>query len=82
VSGPGVANGLLADPAEAFIFGRVVHVGSLAIEDSTRHEEPFHEGLVPGVLGLFGFLLRVQVVQVAMELVEAVHGREELVAVA
>jgi hypothetical protein len=71
----GVGNGLLADPAETFILGRVVHVGSLAVEDSPRHEEPFHEGIVPGVLGLLGFLLGVQVVQVAVELVEAMHGR-------
>jgi hypothetical protein len=43
---------------------------------------PIRPGIVPRVLGLLGFLFGVQVVQVAVELVEAVHGREELVAVA
>jgi hypothetical protein len=42
----------------------------------------FMRGLSRGYSGCSGFLLRVQVVQVAMELVEAVHRREELVAVA
>ena len=44
-------------------------------------KEPLHERIVSRVLGLLGFLFGVQVVQVAVELVEAVHGREELVAV-
>jgi hypothetical protein len=78
----GVGNGLLADAAEAFVLGGVVDVGSLAVQDSTRHEEPFDEGIVPGILRLLRLLLGVQVVQVAVELVEAVHGREELVAIA
>jgi hypothetical protein len=78
----GVFDGLLADPAETFILGRIVHVGGLTVQNTTRHEEPFHEGIVPGILGLLGLLLGVQVVQVAVELVEAMHGREELVAVA
>ena len=74
-------NGLFADPAETFVLGRIVHVGGLAVQDTAGGEQPLDERIVPGILGLLRFLLGVEVVQVAVELVEAVHGREELVAV-
>jgi hypothetical protein len=43
---------------------------------------PLHDRVVFGVIGLLRFFLGVEVVQVAVELVEAVPGRDELVAVA
>jgi len=45
-------------------------------------EQPLDDGVVPGVLRLLGLFLGVQVVKVAVELVESVDGREELIAIA
>ena len=44
--------------------------------------EALLEGRVLGVVGIFGLFLGVEMVEVAEELVETVHGREELVLVA
>ena len=77
----GVLDGLLADLAEARIDGRIVAVGRLAAQHAARAE-----------LGLVGRVLRivrqlrlffgVEVIEIAEELVEAVHRRQRLVAVA
>ena len=77
----GVLDGLLADLAEARIDGRVVLVGRLALEHAARAEL----GEVRRVLRIvrqLRLLLGVEVVEVAEELVEAVDGRQRLVAVA
>ena len=77
----GVLDGLLADLAEARVDGGVVLVGGLALQHAARAEL----GLVRRVLRIVGQLrlfLGVQVVEVAEELVEAVHGRQRFVAVA
>ena len=79
---PGVSDGLAADPAEAFVLGRVVGLAGPGVQHAAGGEQPLHHRVVPGVIGLLGLLLGVQVIQVAVELVEAVHGGEELVAVA
>jgi hypothetical protein len=76
-----VLDDLLADAAEACVLRRVVVVRSLAVKHSARLEE-LHRRLVARVVGLLGLLLGVQVVEVAVELVEPVHGRQELIAVA
>ena len=77
----GILDGLLADLAEAGIDGWIVAVGRLASQHAARAEL----GEVGGVLRIvrqFRLLLGVEMVEIAEELVEAVHGRQRLVAVA
>ncbi|GJE44654.1 hypothetical protein AEGHOMDF_3843 [Methylobacterium soli] len=77
----GILDGLLADLAEARIDGRIVDVARLAPQDAARAElGPVSRVL--GVVGQFRLFLGVEVVEVAEELVEPVHGRQRLVAVA
>jgi hypothetical protein len=81
---PGVLDPLPADPAPPRLLGRVVGIGRPAAQHAAR--------TVPGpelgelrrvrVVRELRFLLRVEVVEVAEELVEPVHRRQELVAVA
>ena len=56
-------------------------VGGLALQHAARAEHPLELG-VARVRPLLGLFLGVQVVEVAEELVEPVHGRQELVQVA
>src|SRR6266699_330807 len=67
----GVFDGLLADPAVGRINGWIVAIARLALENSARPE-----------LRAETLFLRIKVVEVAEEFVEAVHGRQELIAVA
>jgi hypothetical protein len=76
----GVFDHLLADAAELRILRGVVLVGCLALQDAAR-AEPLAEGGILRVLGCFWLFLGIEVVQVAKELVEAVDGRQVLVAV-
>ena len=81
---PRVLNALPAHAAPARLLGRVVLVRRPAVQDTAR-AEPLPEVREVGrrrVVRRLGVLLRVQVVEVAEELVEAVHRRQELVAVA
>jgi hypothetical protein len=76
-----VNNRLLADAAEARIDGGVVAIRGFAIEDAARSiPGPEFRGL--RIVGQLRFLFGVEVIQVAVELVEAVYGRQEVVAVA
>ena len=77
----GVLDGLLADAAEARILGRIVAVGRLALQHAARAELGAELGVLR-VVGVLRLLLGIEVVEVAEELVEAVHRRQELVAVA
>ena len=77
----GVLDRLLADLAEARIDGRVVHVGRLAPQHAARPELGA-VGRVLRIVGQLRLFLGVEVVEVAEELVEAVDGRQRLVAVA
>jgi hypothetical protein len=77
----GVLDRLPADPAEARIFGRIVLGRRLAPEHTARAER-FPKARVPGVVEVLRLLLGVQVVEVAEELVEPVHGRQIFVAIA
>ena len=80
----GVLDPLLADPAPARVLGVVVGVRRPAVQHAAR-PEPVPEVrvlLVVRVVRLLRLLLRVEVVEVAVELVEAVHRRQELVPVA
>ena len=72
---------LLADPAPARMLGRVVDVGRLGVQDIARAEALME----PGDLWVFGvvrLLHGVEVVEDAVELVEAVDRRQVFVAVA
>src|SRR5262249_48364706 len=77
----GVGARLPADLAEARIDGRVVLVRSLAIQYAARTELRTERRLLR-IVSLLRLFLGIQVIQVAVELVEAVHGRQEVVAIA
>ena len=78
---PGVLAFLLAPGAEARVVTRRVGGGRDAFENATRAELRL-EIRALRIVGILGFLLRVEVIEVAEERVEAVHRRQELVAVA
>ena len=77
----GVFDCLLADLAKHRIDRRIVLVGRFALDDAAR-PELLPEIRVFRVVGVFGLFLGVQVIQIAEELVEAVHRRQVLVAIA
>ena len=79
--GAGILAGLLADLAEPRVHRRVVHVRGLAVEQAARAEGRL-ELRVLRIIRVFGLLLGVEVVEVAVELIEATHRRQEFVAVA
>ena len=81
VSGPVSLHDLLADLAEARIDRRVVRVRGLAVHHAARAELRA-ERRVLRIVRQFRLFLGVQVIEIAVELVEAVHGRQEFVAVA
>jgi hypothetical protein len=71
----------LAYLAEARIDGRIIAIGRLAFQNATRTEF----GLVSRILGIIrqlGLFLGVQMIEIAEELIEAIHGRQRLVTVA
>ena len=58
---------------------------ALAVSHAVEHAagtEPLLEFRILGIVGQFGFFLGVQVIEVAEEFVEAVHGRQEFVPIA
>ena len=75
----GVLDLLLADLAPARLLGRVVLVGRPGMHHVARADLVLE---LRRVVGMGRVLHRVEVIEVAEELVEAVHGRQELVAVA
>ena len=77
----GVLDGLLADLAEARIDRGIVAVGGLAFEHAARAELG-EVGRVLRIVRQFRLFLGIEMIEVAEELVEAVHGRQRLVAVA
>ena len=77
----GVFDHLLADPAEPGIFRGVVGVGRPAMQHIARSVR-FEKGGIGGVVRVFRFLMGIEMVEVAEELVEAMHGREVLVEIA
>src|SRR5262245_6873476 len=70
----GVLDLLLADLAEARIDGLVIGVGRPSMEHATR-SELLDILRILRIVGKLGLLLRVQVVEIAEELVEAVDRR-------
>ena len=77
----GVLDHLLADLAELRIDRRVVLVGRLALQHAAR-TELLPELRILRIVGVLRLLLGVEVIEIAEELVEAVHRRQMLVAVA
>ena len=82
--GAGVLDALLADTAEAAFLGWVVLLGRPRVDHPARPEPLLEVREVAGwrPVRQLRLLLGVEVVEVAVELVEAVHGGEELVLVA
>jgi hypothetical protein len=80
----GVLDPLLADPAPALVLLRVVLVRRLGAQNAPRPEPlaEVREVFRRWVVRRLRILLGVQVVEVAEELVEPVHRREEFVPVA
>ena len=78
-----VMDRLLADPAKARVDRRVVGVGGLALQYAARPEPLAKVRKIPWVrvIRQFRLFLGVQVIQIAVELVEAVHRGQEFVAV-
>ena len=72
---------LLADLAPARIGGRVVHRGRLGVDDIARAETG-EELRSLRIIRLIRFFHRVEMVEDAVELVEAMHRRQEFIAVA
>ncbi len=77
----GVLDRLLADPAEARVNRRIIDIRGFAAQRTAR-AEALLELRVLRILRVLRLLLGVQVVEVAEELVEPVHRRQVLVAVA
>jgi hypothetical protein len=76
-----VLDHLRADATERRILGGVVGVGRLAAQHAARPES-FQEPEIFRIVRILGFLLGVEVIQVAEEFVEAVHRRQMFVAIA
>ena len=79
--GTGVLANLLAHASEPRVFGGIVYVGGLAIEQAAGAEH-CNELRILRVIRFFRFLLGVHLVEVAVEFTEAVYSRQEFVAVA
>jgi len=77
----GVLDLLLADPAPARHFGPVILVGRPGMDDAAR-PEGLAELRILGIVVHLRLVLRVQVVKVAEEFVEAVIRRQHVIQVA
>ena len=75
----GVLNRLLADAAPPRLLGRIIGIGRLALQHATRSE--LLAELFAGVRQSLRFFLGIEVIKIAVELVEAMDGREILVQV-
>ena len=72
---------MFAPSTEAGVCARRVGRRGNAFQDAAGTKFRF-EGRIFRIVGVFGLVLGVEVIKIAKELVEAVHGRQELVAVA
>ena len=84
VSGPGVLDLLLADAAPARLLGRIVLVGrpEWMTPRGPKCLPETREVLLRRIVVHLRLFFGVEVIEIAEELVEAVHGRQELVQVA
>ena len=80
----GILDLLLADPAPARLDGRIVRVRREGVHDAARAERllEVRELLLVGIVVRFRLFLGVEVVEIAVELVEAVVGRQHRVEIA
>jgi hypothetical protein len=77
----GVFDTLFADDPEPRILGGVLFFGSEGVDDPARAES-LEEGRIIRIVLVFRLLVGVEMVEVAKELIEAVGGRQVLIAVA
>jgi hypothetical protein len=80
----GVGDLLLADTAPAGFLGRVILVGRPTVDDPARPEcfREFRKVLLGRVIVHLRLFLGIEMVEIAEEFVEAVHGRQEFVEIA
>ena len=78
--GPGILAFLFAPRAKARVVARGVGRGRDTFQNTARTKLRLEGGGVR-IIGMLGFLLGVQVIEIAEELVETVYGGQELVAV-
>ncbi len=80
----GVLDRLLADAPEARVVGRIILVAGLALQHAARPEllPEVRKILLRWIVVHLRLLFRVEVIEVAVELVEPVDRRQELVAIA
>ena len=67
--------------AKPRIFARCLGGGRRTSENATWAELEFELGVLR-IVGVLGLILGVEVIKIAEELVETVHGRQELIAIA
>ena len=79
--GAGVFNGLLSYAAPAGVSRRVIFVSCEAVKNASG-PEPLFELRILWIVGQFRLFFGVQVIEIAKEFVEPVHGRQELIAIA
>src|SRR5262249_40287981 len=77
----GIFDGLTADPAPARLLRGIVAIRGFAAQHPAG-TEPVAECGVPRISALLGLLLCIEVIEVAKEFIEAVHGRQKFVSVA
>src|ERR1700733_8214112 len=77
----GVFDLLFADPAKAWIDRWIIGVGRGAFEHAPR-AEPRGKSWILGIIRIFRIFFRIQMVEIAEKLVEAVHSRQIFIAVA
>ena len=75
-----VFDGLFSDLAPPRIHCGVILAGRIGLQHAAG-PELLVECLILGILGVFWFLFRVQVIQIPVELIEAVHGGQELISI-
>src|SRR5262249_20595777 len=78
--GAGILDSLLADLAEARIDFWIVAIARLGLEYAAW-AEPCLECRILRIVFMLGLFLGIEVIEIAEELVEAVHRRQKLVAV-
>ena len=76
----GIFDRLLADTPKNGIYCRIILIGGLGLENAARPELRAEAGVLR-IVGIFRLLFGIEVIEVAEEFVEAVHGRQMLVAI-
>ena len=79
----GILDLLLADASPARLVLAVVHIGRETVDHTARAKTLCEVGNVGRfwIVGLLRVFLRIQMIEIAIKLVEAMNGRQELIAV-